>query len=144
MSPIYVFLLLLAHSRSLQICLVHSLLPFAGAIPSFRELATLIDHHVPGLSVYATYILLQMIYLNHEAIHLNYLYFAVTHNNQVQTWLHRLGEWAMTDPNLASTAVPAEIVPTITGAIASGFGFSGEHQILHVLGSNQTVLVPLY
>lgn len=144
MNPIYVFLLLVAHSWSLQICLVLSLLPFAGAIPSFRELATLIDHHVPGLSVYAAYILLHTIYLNHEAIRLNYLHFAVTHNNRVQAWLCRLGEWAMTDPNLASAAVPAETVPTITGAIASGFGFSGEHQILHVLGSDQTLLVPLY
>ena len=118
------------------------MLPFARAIPSFQELATLIDHHAPGLSVYTVYILLHTIYLNHEAIRLNYLYFAVTHSNRVQAWLCRLGEWAMTDPGLASAALTGETVSTITGAIALGFGFSAEHQTPHVPGSNQTL--PLY
>ena len=125
-------------------CLALGLLPFAWAVPSFHELATLIDHHAPELGVYAGYILLHTIYLNHEAIRLNYLYFAVTHNNRVQAWLRRLGDWAMTDPSLASVALTGETVSTITGAIASGFGFSAEHRTLHVPGSNQTLLVPLY
>jgi hypothetical protein len=125
-------------------CLALGLLPFAWAVPSFHELATLIDHHAPELGVYAGYILLHTVYLNHEAIRLNYLYFAVTHNNRVQAWLRRLGDWAMTDPSLASVALTGETVSTITGAIASGFGFSAEHRTLHVPGSNQTLLVPLY
>ena len=90
-------------------CLALGLLPFAWAVPSFHELATLIDHHAPELGVYAGYILLHTVYLNHEAIRLNYLYFAVTHNNRVQAWLRRLGDWAMTDPSLASVALTGRL-----------------------------------
>ena len=136
----YASALSLALPQWLQICLVLGFLPFIQAFPSFHETAALINHHAPGLSVYAAYILLHTIYLNHEAIRLNYLYIAATNTNQAQAWLQHLSEWTFLDPELASAALVEKAMSAVVDAVAFGFGFSSTHQIHSLLDLDQHCL----